>query len=308
MRYYSDITEFPKIDNAIVAVGNFDGVHLGHKAVIEKMKQIKEKNGGNIVIVTFHPHPRSVLSDKNVKFIHSQSRKAHLLAKLGVDYLMDINFTKEFSKLSAYQFIENYLVKYINAKNIVVGYDCHFGPDHNKTMEALNELKKKYHYEITNIPPVYCDGKIVSSTQIRNALERGDIKEANLMLGYEYSVYGRVVYGQQIGRTIGFPTANVFIENDLKLIAANGVYACKIKINNENFFGMCNIGYRPTVHGKDLTIEANIFNFDRDIYDEYIGVYFVDRIRDEIAFKDLAMLKEQLNKDVLTAKEILGDG
>ncbi|MDR2083524.1 MAG: bifunctional riboflavin kinase/FAD synthetase [Bacteroidales bacterium] len=301
MKYYSDITTLPEINNAIVAVGNFDGVHLGHKAIIDKMKEIKEKNGGSIVIVTFSPHPKSVLSNEGIKYIHSNGRKANLLAKLGVDYLIDIRFTSEFSKLTPSEFINNYLVRYIHMKHIVVGYDCHFGPDHNKTIAALQELSKKYNYDIISIPPVYYNDKIISSTAIRKALQDGNIKEANMMLGYEYSIYGKVVYGQQIGRTIGFPTTNVLIDDDLKLIAANGVYACKIKIDNENYFGMCNIGYRPTVNGKDLTIEANIFDFDRDIYDEYIGVYFVDRIRNEIIFKDLEALKEQLKKDVLSA-------
>lgn len=304
MRYFSNINDVPKIDNAIVSVGNFDGVHLGHKAIIDRMKEIKEKNGGSIVIVTFSPHPKSVFLNTDIKFINSNSRKSNILAKLGVDYLININFTKEFAKLSPSDFIKDYLVGKIAAKSIVVGYDCHFGPDHNATMEALHKLSKEFHYEVIDIPQVYYNGKIISSTAIRTALQQGNIKAANMMLGYEYSIYGKVVYGQQIGRTIGFPTANVFIENDLKVIAANGVYACKIKVNNENYFGMCNIGYRPTVKGKDLTIEANIFDFDKDIYDEYICVYFIDRIRDEIVFTDLTALKEQLKIDAATIKKM----
>ena len=304
MRYYSNIADFPKIDNAIVTVGNFDGVHLGHKAIINEMKKIKNETNGNIVVVTFNPHPKSILCDSGIKYIHSNSRKSKLLAKLGVDYLINIPFTKEFSKLSPEEFISEYLVKHIHAKHIVVGYDCHFGPNHNKTMNALMELSNKHNYNIIDIPPVYSNGKIISSTEIRKALQQGNIKEANTMLGYEYSIYGKVVYGQQIGRTIGFPTANLFIDDELKLIAANGVYACKIKLDNENYFGMCNIGYRPTLNGKDLTIETNIFDFSRDIYDEYIGVYFVDRIRDEVAFKDLKALKAQLEIDASTALDL----
>ncbi len=305
MKFFHDISCFPKIKNAIVTVGNFDGVHLGHKAIFKKMKEIKKETNGNIVVITFHPHPKDVLTDKRQNYITSKGRKTNLLARSGVDYLLEIDFTKEFAKTSTEDFIVNYLVNVINAIHIVVGYDCHFGHNYNNTLETLDKLSKTYNFKVTQIPPVYIKDKIVSSTMIREFLEKGMIEKANEMLGYSYSIFGQVIYGKQLGRTIGFPTANIFLENELKVIAANGVYACIVRFYGVNYYGMCNIGTRPTVNGKELSIEVNIFDFDKEIYGENIGIYFKARIRDEIKFKNLEELKKQLTKDRETVIKLL---
>ncbi|MGI6719143.1 MAG: bifunctional riboflavin kinase/FAD synthetase [Bacteroidales bacterium] len=297
MKFYHDISCFPKIKNAIVTVGNFDGVHLGHKAILKKMQQIKKETNGNIVVITFHPHPKEVLTNKPQNYITSKGRKTNLLARQGVDYLLEIHFTKEFAKTSTEDFIINYLINTINAIHIVVGYDCHFGHNYNDTISILQKLSKTYNFKLTQIPPVYINKNIVSSTIIRKFLEKGMIENANEMLGYSYSVFGQVTYGKQLGRTIGFPTANIFLENKLKIIAANGVYACIVRFYGVNYYGMCNIGTRPTVNGKDLSIEVNIFDFDKEIYGKNISIYFKARIRDEIKFNNLEELKIQLTKD-----------
>lgn len=306
MIFYSDISNIPEIPNTIVTVGNFDGVHLGHKAIIDKMLEIKKKTNGNIVVLTFNPHPQNVLKKNNdFKYIHFIGRKSNIFARIGVDYLINIPFTAEFAKLSTEYFIEHYLVNILHAKYIVVGYDCHFGISHEETITVLSDLCAKHKFEFIEIPPVYIKDKIISSSAIREYLRQGMIKEANRMLGYEYSIFGQVVYGHHLGRTIGFPTANIIIENDLKLIAAEGVYVCYIKWNKNMFFGICNIGTRPTLNGKDLTIEVNIFDFNEDIYGEFLGIYFIDKLRDEQKFDSLDSLKAQISVDAERAKEII---
>ncbi|MDD3151470.1 MAG: bifunctional riboflavin kinase/FAD synthetase [Bacteroidales bacterium] len=307
MKYYKNLADIPKIDNAIVSIGNFDGVHLGHRAIFDKMKEIKAQTGGEIVVVTFYPHPLNVLYPQKepLKYINSKGRKNNIFAHYGIDILIEIPFTLDFAKLNAADFIAEILINKIGAKYIVIGYDSHFGgSNHADTYKILEELSDTYHYQLIKIPAITGAGNVISSTKIREFLKCGSIKAANEMLGYEYSIFGQVVYGHQIGRTIGFPTANIFIENELKLIAANGVYACRVKYHGINFFGMCNIGTRPTVNGKDLTIEVNIFDFDEDIYGDYLGVYFVDRLRDEIKFDNLEALKQQLTIDQINAKKL----
>ena len=304
MKYFHDISSLPTIHNSIVTVGIFDGIHKGHKALFDKMKEIKLQTGGDIVVITFHPHPKLILDDNcnHVNYLHSTGRKTDLLAHLGVDILIDINFTKEFSQIPTKTFLSNYIINSLHPAYIVVGYDCHFGHGNENTIDILKQYSNKYNYQIIQVPPIYFNNQIISSSAIRSALKSGDIETANNMLGYEYSIYGQVVYGRQIGRTIGFPTVNLFIENDLKLIAANGVYACKIKWHQNMYYGMCNIGTRPTVNGNSLTIEVNIFDFSEDIYGENICILFCKRIRSEHKFDNIIELKEQLEKDKILIK------
>jgi len=307
VKFYHTISGFPLLSNAVVTIGVFDGVHHGHRTIIDRMKTIARETGGETVLVTFNPHPRTVLYEdsKFLKFIHSRSRKADLLARTGIDYLIEIPFTMEFAQMPAKTFIENILVKQIGVKHLVVGHDYHFGKGKEGTYEGLVEMGQEMGFSVERIAPVKIGGIVVSSTQIRKALREGDITKANALLGYEYSILGEVIYGQQLGRTIGFPTANIEVPNKLKLLAANGVYACKILWKNEKHIGMGNIGYRPTVNGDNLTIEVNIFDFNTDIYGDFLTLYFVERIRDEIKFENLQALKEQLIRDEIIVRERL---
>ncbi len=307
MKYFRDISLAPRLDNSIVTIGIFDGIHLGHRAILSEMKRLKEIKGGDIVVITFYPHPRQIIENKQVSYIHSQGRKIDFLANLGVDILIDIPFTKEFSHITTQSFLEDYIIKTLNPSHIVVGYDCHFGHGNEPTLKILNDNQVQFGYETIVVPPVYYNEQIVSSSLIRHYLKQGDVETANAMLGYEYYIYGQVVYGQQLGRTIGFPTVNLFLENNLKLITSNGVYACRIKWHGELFDGMCNIGTRPTVNGIGVTIEVNIFDFDKDIYGENICIYFYKRIRVEEIFSDLRHLKYQLEQDRQMIKDFFKD-
>ena len=309
MKFYRHIENFSTLKNAIVTIGVFDGVHLGHQTIIDRMLEVAKETGGETVLVTFHPHPRMVLYEdcKFLKFIHSRSRKVDILARTGIDYLIEIPFTKEFAQIGAKEFVQDILVNKIGAKHIIVGHDYHFGKGKEGSFEGLVEQGKEMGFTVEKVSPVKIDDITVSSTEIRKALHSGNINLANKLLGYEYSIMGEVIYGHQLGRTIGFPTANIEVPNKLKLVAANGVYACKIRWKEHNLIGMGNIGFRPTVNGNDLTIEVNIFDFNKDIYGDFLTVYFVDRIRDEMRFENLSALQEQLKKDEITVRKLLSE-
>ncbi len=299
MKIYQCIQDFEQVPSPIVTIGTFDGVHLGHQAIFSKMKEEARKTGGETVVITFFPHPRLVLyqDSVNLKFINTREKKIERLRKIGIDHLVIIPFTKTFAQNSSEQFITDYVVKYVHPAMIVIGYDHHFGKNREGNIELLQKLKSRFGYEVEEVPPYYVDGAPVSSTRIRNLLHDGNVKEANKMLGYEYSITGVVVRGQRLGHTIGYPTANIEIPNEYKLIAANGVYACRVLLGHRILKGMGNIGVRPTIDHGDLTIEVNIFDFDEDIYDREITIQFVDRLRDEKKFKNLDALKAQLAKD-----------
>lgn len=299
MKIYQCIQDFEAIAHPIVTIGTFDGVHLGHQAIFSKMKEEAAKTGGETVVITFFPHPRLVLyqDSVNLKFINTREKKIERLEKVGIDHLVIIPFTKEFARNSSEQFITDYVVKYVHPAKVIIGYDHHFGKNREGNIQLLEKLKQQFGYEVEEVPPFYVDGAPVSSTRIRNLLHDGNVKEANRMLGYEYAITGKVVRGQRIGHKIGYPTANLEIPNEYKLITANGVYACRVLLGERMLKGMGNIGVRPTIDHGDLTIEVNIFDFDEDIYDEKITIQFVDRMRDEKKFDGLDALKAQLAKD-----------
>ena len=288
----------------VVTVGTFDGLHLGHQEIIKRMREIAREINGETVVITFDPHPRHVLHEdsKGLKFINTRERKFKLLEGFGIDHLIVIPFTKDFAKNSPEDFIREFLMKKIKMKKLVIGYDHHFGNQREGNFEKLNELGEKYGFDVEEISALYVDKTAVSSTKIRNALIDGEIKLANTMLGYDYSITGIVVVGNKIGRTIGFPTANIEIEDKYKLIAAGGVYACKIEYKGRIFSGMGNIGTRPTIGINGLVTEVHIFNFDKEIYGEEIRIIFLDRIRDEKKFAGLEELKVQLGKDRANVK------
>ncbi len=307
MRIYTTIYDFVKPGFAVVTVGTFDGLHLGHQKIIKRMKEIAVANNGETVLVTFDPHPRLALysDSQNLKFINTVERKFDLLAQFGIDNLIIIPFTREFAKTSSEDFVKQYLVDKIGVKELIIGYDHHFGSNREGHFDNLQKLGSKYGFRVEEIKAQYVDGIAVSSTKIRNALMAGNIEMANKMLGYDYSITGVVVEGNKIGRTIGFPTANIEIEDKYKLIAAGGVYACKVKWNGQMFLGMGNIGTRPTIGINGLVTEVHILNFDEDIYGDEITIYFIDRIRNEIKFDSLNELKEQLKKDKKVVEELL---
>lgn len=299
MEIYQGIESFKPVNHPIVTIGTFDGVHLGHQAIFKQMQEETSRRGGETVLITFYPHPRLVLfkDSQNLKFINTQAKKLDRIEKSGIDHLIIIPFTKEFSKNSSEKFIADYVVKYVHPEMIIIGYDHHFGKNREGSIELLESMKEQFHFDVIQVPPLYVDKLPVSSTRIRNLLKEGNIKEANKMLGYEYAISGKVIRGNGLGQKLGFPTANIQISNEFKLIAANGVYACRVLIDGKIYKGMSNIGVRPTIDHGDLTIEINIFDFNKDIYNEPITIYFVDRLRDEVKFESLDALKQQLVKD-----------
>lgn len=307
MKIYQCIQDFEAVAHPIVTIGTFDGVHLGHQAIFSKMKEEAQKTGGETVVITFFPHPRLVLyqDSVNLKFINTREKKIERLEKVGIDHLIIIPFTREFAQNSSEQFITDYVVKYVHPAKVIIGYDHHFGKNREGNIELLERLKNKFGYKVEEVPPFYVDGAPVSSTRIRDLLHEGNVKDANRMLGYDYAITGEVVRGKALGRKIGYPTANLELPNEYKLIAANGVYACRVLMGERTFKGMGNIGVRPTIDHGDLTIEVNIFDFDEFIYGEKITIEFVDRLRDEKKFKDLEALKAQLAKDKELAISIL---
>jgi riboflavin kinase/FMN adenylyltransferase len=307
VKIYHNIDLFQQGPNPVVTVGTFDGVHLGHQQIFALMKEEAMRCGGETVVVTFYPHPRLVIhpDSKNLKFINTQERKYEIISQNKIDNLIIIPFTREFSNLSAGEFVKRYLIEKIKMHKLIVGYDHHFGKDRLGGFNELKGLGKIHGFELREVPAMIIDSVPISSTKIRNALVEGHIRLANSLLGYYYSISGKVVYGNRIGRTIGFPTANIAQDDEYKLISAVGVYACKVDYHGSIYKGMGNIGYRPTIDVGNLTIEVNIFDFDEEIYGEHIIIYFIERIRDERKFENLSALRDQLIIDRAKALEIL---
>ncbi len=299
MKVYKDIDDFKGSKYSVVTVGTFDGLHVGHQQIIKRMKEIAAENNGDTILVTFDPHPRLVLNSNPspLKFISTQKKKQLLLEKFGIDNKIIIPFTKEFAATSSEVFIKDYLVDKLHVKKLIVGYDHHFGKNREGNYNQLKKLGEKYGFEVEEVPAQFVGDVAVSSTKIRKALCDGDVVKANKMLGYKYSITGKVIPGNKIGRTIGFPTANIDIDDEYKLICLGGVYACQVEVDGNIYKGMGNIGTRPTVGINGLVTEVHIFDFDQDIYDKEITISFIDRIRDEQKFHNLDALKEQLNKD-----------
>lgn len=307
MEIYNCIKDFQPIKNAVVTVGTFDGVHLGHQAIFRAMKQEAEAIDGETVVITFYPHPRIVLGldSENLKFINTQGKKVNRLEESGIDHLIIVPFNKEFASISSKEFINDLVVEKIHPKVMVTGFDHHFGKDRGGSFDLLSEIGKKEGFKVIKVEAQYINDVPVSSTKIRKLLNNGAVLVANNFLGYEYSITGKVVKGKSIGRDIGFPTANIEVADEYKLIAAVGVYACRVEYMGKLYKGMCNIGYRPTIDHGDLTIEVNIFDFNRQIYGEEITIIFVDRMRDERKFENLNELSKQLVFDKENTLKIL---
>lgn len=307
MKVYYSLNELPQIKNAIVTQGTFDGVHAAHLVILNRLKQIATERKGESVVITFHPHPRMVIfpDDHGLKLLHTLDEKIAALEKAGVDHLLIIPFTKEFSRLTSLQFIQDIIVNKLNTKVLVIGYNHRFGKNREGTFVNLKEYSSIYGFEVEEIPEQDIDDVAVSSSQIRNALNNGDVKLASKYLLYPYQIKGKVTKGKQLGRTIGFPTANIVLNDENKQIPADGVYAVIVFFNKRTFFGMLNIGMRPTVDGLTHTVEVHMFDFDEEIYDKELSVQFVDKLRNEIKFENLAALTNQLENDKLQALSIL---
>ncbi|MEJ2595815.1 MAG: bifunctional riboflavin kinase/FAD synthetase [bacterium] len=307
MKIYNCIKDFQPVDKAVVTIGTFDGVHLGHQAIFRKMVMEANKINGETVVITFFPHPRIVLglNSTDLRFINTQERKINRIEEAGIDYLVIIPFTKEFAAISSAEFIRDLVVEKINPVKVITGYDHHFGKDREGGYDMLREMGNTFGFEVEKVEAQYANDIAISSTKIRKLLEAGKVKAANSLLGYEYAINGRVVRGKSIGKDLGFPTANIMVADEYKLIAAVGVYACRVQYMGRTYKGMSNIGYRPTINYGDLTIEVHLFDFDQQLYGEEIVIFFVERMRDEQKFESLEALKEQLIKDREHALKIL---
>ncbi len=298
MKVFNSISSYVSQKQSIVTIGTFDGVHIGHQEIIEKIIEDAQNSDYESLILTFFPHPRMVLAHElGVKLLNTINEKIELLEKIGLSNLIIHPFDEIFSQLSAEEFVAKILVEKLKIKKIILGHDHRFGKDRSASIDDLIIFGKKYNFEVEQISAQKIDQVAISSTKIRTALLEGNIVLANQYLGYQYSFSGKVVKGKQLGRTIGFPTANIQIDEAYKLIPKNGVYIVKSSIDEKIHFGMMNIGNRPTVDGKNQTIEVYFFDFDKDIYDTSISVTILDRIRDEKKFDSLEDLKKQIEKD-----------
>jgi riboflavin kinase/FMN adenylyltransferase len=300
VKIHYDIESIPALNITAVTTGTFDGVHLGHKIIIERLIAAARTIGGESVLLTFYPHPRKVLfpDDDQIKMLNTPIEKENLLQASGIDHLVVIPFTKEFSRLSSLEFVRNILSNTLKAKKLVIGYDHHFGRNREGSFAHLLEFGSLYGFQVEEIPAQDIDHVAISSSKIRQALASGDLNTANSYLGYEYNITGKVIKGKQLGRTIGYPTANIEINDSYKLIPAIGVYAVKIKYALNIYNGMLSIGKNPTVtENGPLTIEVNIFDFDLEIYNKQITVYFYKKLRDEEKYDSINQLKSQLAID-----------
>ena len=298
MKTYSSIFNFHSTKKTILTLGTFDGVHLGHQAIIQKLKNATANSVYESVVLTFFPHPRMVLKqDDSIKLINTLDEKAVVLVKFGIDTLIIHPFDETFSKLSAEEFVQKILVEQLNIQKIIVGYDHRFGSNRSANYDDLVAFGKKYHFEVEQISAKEIDDISVSSTKIRTALLDGDIAKANQYLGYLFSFSGQVVNGKKNGRAINFPTANLQIKDFYKLIPKSGVYIVSSTIDSVMVFGMMNIGTNPTFGKNEQTIEVHFFNFSEDIYNRDLTVSIIAFIRDEQKFESLNALKAQLEKD-----------
>jgi len=305
MKIYRDPGSFQRLKYSVVTSGTFDGVHLGHRKILNRLKEIAVKNNGETVLLTYWPHPRLVLNpeDTSVRLLNTFAEKAELLEKAGIDHLVCIPFTRSFSEMSSADFIRDILVDRIGTRKLVIGYDHHFGKKREGNLNQLIQVGPQYGFEVEEIPRQDIDDSAVSSSAIRRFLSEGSVKKATQLLGGPYILSGKVVKGDQLGRRIGFPTANLSLEetgdpdSKYKIIPAEGIYAVQARVGESVYGGMLYIGQRPTVGGRATVIEVNIFDFDRQIYGEKVEVSFLELIRGDRKFESLDQLRDQLIED-----------
>lgn len=308
MKRFNNINEFNCRKSTIITIGTFDGVHLGHQKILKKLNIEAENNGLESSVLTFFPHPRTVLNpDSSLKLINTIEERISLFKKSKIDNLIVHPFTKEFSELDSEDYVKNILVDQLKAKIVLIGYDHKFGKNRTADINNLKEYGIKYNFEVIEIKAEEINDIAISSTKIRNSIKEGDIQLTNSYLGYEFSFFGKVVKGNSIGKTLGFPTANIKIGTDLKLIPKNGVYLISTIINKKIIFGMMNIGIKPTTNENTKSIEVNLFDFNQDLYDKNITIYIKQFLREEIKFDSLNELKLQIEKDKITCNSIINN-
>lgn len=307
MRVFRDLNNLPSFNNSVITIGTFDGVHLGHQKLIERITAQAKRIGGESIIITFHPHPRIVINpeDKSLRLLNTIEEKIALLEQYGVDNVVVVPFSRDFSEQAAEEYVSNFLVKNFQPKYIVIGYDHRFGKDRSGDYLLLEKMKGQYGYELEEINKETLDDIEISSTKIRKALAEGDVSLANDLLGHRYTVGGNIVKGFQNGRKLGYPTANIQVADAYKLIPRMGVYAVLVRYKDEVLKGMLNIGFNPTFEGKQQTVEVNILDFDKDIYGETLVLEFVKYTRPELKFNSLADLITAIDNDKVEITEIL---
>ncbi|MBA2407327.1 MAG: bifunctional riboflavin kinase/FAD synthetase [Chitinophagales bacterium] len=304
MQVHRSPDALPKFTNAVITVGTFDGVHRGHQQLIHRIKKLARAINGESVLVTFEPHPRTIVypEDTSLYLLSTLQEKIDLLNQYKVDHLVVVPFTKEFSRLSAREYVDQFLVNRFHPAVIVIGYNHQFGHHRDGNIELLKKLSDTYHFTIEEIPKQLIEDIEVSSSRIRLALLEGDVKTASHLLGHHYFMEGIVVRGKQLGRKLGFPTANVQVPDKYKLIPGDGVYAVKAALGQHHFKGAASIGFRPTVNGNHRTIEAYLFDFNKDIYDQLLKITFIEWIREERKFESVEKMVEEMKRDVERAK------
>ena len=296
-----------RLKTPIIALGNFDGVHLGHQEILKRVVEKARRKGGTGIVVTFEPHPLKILSPgKCPPLIISFREKAELLEQAGIDILACLHFDREFAGLNPSEFVDKIIVEGIGAKEVFVGYDFAFGKGREGDTNTLKKLGKKFGFDVNVVEPIRVANKTVSSTLIRNLIREGNVREASIYLGRYYSVRGRIIGGDKRGRKLGFPTANIHPHHEL--IPKEGVYTGEVHLHdNKNYKSLINIGTRPTFGEHELNIEAFIFDFDKDIYGEFLKVSFLERIRDEVRFETSELLISQMTEDLKKAKKFFGE-
>ena len=298
MRIFDNLKSYSSEKESILTIGTFDGVHIGHNKILKRLIQDSKKNNLSSLVMTFFPHPRMILNKSHdIKMIDTISEKINLLEKTGLDNLIIHPFDNNFSKIRAKEFVEEILVKKLKIKEIIIGYDHKFGKDREASVEDLKKFGKDYMFTVKEIPAQEIDSIAISSTKIRNAILNGEIEKCNKFLGRNFILTGKVVYGEGLGKKIDFPTANIEIKETYKIIPKNGVYLVKTKINSNTYFGMMNIGIRPTVGGRNKSLEIHFFNFKDNIYGKNVSIEIIKKIRDEEKFSSIDQLKIQLKKD-----------
>jgi riboflavin kinase/FMN adenylyltransferase len=308
VKIYQGIEQFEKLENGVVTTGTFDGVHIGHRTILSRLNEVAKKMKGESVLLTFYPHPRMVLQeDAELRLINTIDEKTKLLEQAGIDHLIIHPFTKAFSRTTSLEFVRDILVNQIGTKKLVIGYDHHFGRNREGSFEHLKEYGPVYGFEVEEISAQDIESVNVSSTKIRKALVAGDVKTANTYLGHHFQLNGVVVHGNKVGRELGYPTANIDIQNKYKLIPAEGVYAVKVNLGDGSYGGMLNIGRRPTINSGngEQSIEVNIFEFKKEIYGEKIQLELIERIRDEKKFDNKEELIAEMQKDQVKCERIL---